>query len=158
MSDNIFREKSLKRISSPESLNDYVKVANPGVWVLLVATIILLIGFLAWGAFGRIDSSVSSFIKVSDHKAITYLKEEKINDLTEDSYIVVNENKYKISNVSEYPIQLDTDASEIFLHLADLENGDWVYTIEFDIDEIANGTFESKIVTESIKPISLLFE
>lgn len=158
MSDNIFREKSLKRISSPESLNDYVKVANPGVWVLLVATIILLIGFLAWGAFGRIDSSVSSFINVSDHKAITYLKEEKINDLTEDSYIVVNENKYKISNVSEYPIQLDTDASEIFLHLADLENGDWVYTIEFDIDEIANGTFESKIVTESIKPISLLFE
>ena len=49
MSDNLFREKNLKRISSPESLNDYVKISNPGIWVLLVAVIVLLVGFLVWG-------------------------------------------------------------------------------------------------------------
>lgn len=158
MSDNLFREKNLKRISSPESLNDYVKVSNPGVWVLLVAVIVLLIGFLTWGVFGRIDSSISSFINVNNHKAITYVKEDKIDDLSDDSYVVVNEKKYEIKNVSSYPIQLHTDASDIFLHIADLKNGDWVYTVEFDIEDIGNGTFESKIVTESLKPISLLFE
>lgn len=30
MSDQIFRKKSLDRISSPEQLNDYIRVANPG--------------------------------------------------------------------------------------------------------------------------------
>ena len=35
MSDQIFRKKSLDRISSPEQLNDYIRVANPGIWMIL---------------------------------------------------------------------------------------------------------------------------
>ena len=38
MSDQIFRKKSLDRISSPEQLNDYIRVANPGIWMILAAT------------------------------------------------------------------------------------------------------------------------
>ena len=34
MSDQIFRKKSLDRISSPEQLNDYIRVANPGIWMI----------------------------------------------------------------------------------------------------------------------------
>jgi len=41
MSDQIFRKKSLDRISSPEQLNDYIRVANPGIWMILAAVIIL---------------------------------------------------------------------------------------------------------------------
>lgn len=44
MSDQIFRKKSLDRISSPEQLNDYIRVANPGIWMILAAVIILLAG------------------------------------------------------------------------------------------------------------------
>lgn len=32
MNDKIFRKKSVERMSSPEQLNDYIKVTNPGVW------------------------------------------------------------------------------------------------------------------------------
>ena len=39
MSDQIFRKKSLDRISSPEQLNDYIRVANPGIWMILAAVI-----------------------------------------------------------------------------------------------------------------------
>ena len=43
MADNsIFRKKSLERVQSPEQLNDYIKVANPGVWLVLIAVIIFL--------------------------------------------------------------------------------------------------------------------
>lgn len=38
----LFREKSLKYISSPEQINDYLKVTKPAVWGVLVAIIILL--------------------------------------------------------------------------------------------------------------------
>ena len=44
MSDQIFRKKSLDRISSPEQLNDYLRVANPGIWMSLAAVIILISG------------------------------------------------------------------------------------------------------------------
>ena len=39
----IFRKKSLERVSSPEQLNDYLHVTSPAVWVVLAAVIVLLI-------------------------------------------------------------------------------------------------------------------
>lgn len=56
MSDQIFRKKSLDRISSPEQLNDYIRVANPGIWMILAAVIILLAGVCVWGIFGHLDT------------------------------------------------------------------------------------------------------
>ena len=43
MENQIFRKKSMDKISSPEQLNDYVRVSNPGIWMILFAVIILLI-------------------------------------------------------------------------------------------------------------------
>ena len=57
MSDQIFRKKSLDRISSPEQLNDYIRVANPGIWMILAAVIILLAGVCVWGIFGHLDTN-----------------------------------------------------------------------------------------------------
>ncbi len=38
----IFREKALEKITSPEQLNNYLKVTNPAVWMILAAVILLL--------------------------------------------------------------------------------------------------------------------
>ena len=60
MADNqrgsgIFREKSLERVSSPEELNDYIRVTTPSVWIVLADTVVLLVGMLAWSIFGRVE-------------------------------------------------------------------------------------------------------
>ncbi|MFR8314114.1 MAG: hypothetical protein ACLVBP_18195 [Ruminococcus sp.] len=60
MSDQIFRKKSLDRISSPEQLNDYIRVANPGIWMILAAVIILLAGVCVWGIFGHLDTKTET--------------------------------------------------------------------------------------------------
>ena len=41
--NSIFREKSIERVSSPEKLDDYIKVVSPGIWILLAAIIVLLL-------------------------------------------------------------------------------------------------------------------
>ncbi len=51
----IFREKSIERVSSPEQLDDYIRVTTPSVWLILFATIILIVGALVWGVLGRIE-------------------------------------------------------------------------------------------------------
>ena len=51
----IFREKSIERVTSPEQLDDYIKGTTPSVWLILIATVILLIGTLIWGVTGRIE-------------------------------------------------------------------------------------------------------
>ncbi len=44
MSGQLFRKSSIERISSPEQLNEYVRVSSPGVWMVLTAVIVLLAG------------------------------------------------------------------------------------------------------------------
>ena len=44
---SLFRKKSIDRIQSPEQLNDYLRVANPAVWVLLAAILLLLAGAIS---------------------------------------------------------------------------------------------------------------
>ena len=54
MDNKIFKKDSVEKISSPESLDDYIKVASPGVWMILAAVLILLVGVVVWGIFGDI--------------------------------------------------------------------------------------------------------
>ena len=52
----IFREKSIERVSSPEELNDYIRVTTPSVWLVLAALILLLAGMLAWSILGTVEA------------------------------------------------------------------------------------------------------
>lgn len=56
MDKSIFRKKSMDRISSPEQLDDYLYVTSPAVWVILLAVILLLAGFLFWGSVTKVES------------------------------------------------------------------------------------------------------
>ncbi len=60
---SIFRDKSLKRISNPEQLNDYIKVTTPSVWLILFATLILIFGTLFWAVFGTIRVNTDTGVK-----------------------------------------------------------------------------------------------
>ena len=43
MEDSLFREKTVKRISSPEDLSNYLHVTRPSVWLILAAVILMLL-------------------------------------------------------------------------------------------------------------------
>ncbi len=53
--ESIFRAKSIDRVSSPEQLNDYIRVTTPPVWVALFAIILLLAGVFVWSLCGRLE-------------------------------------------------------------------------------------------------------
>ncbi len=52
---SVFRKKSLDRVSSPEQLNDYIRVTTPSVWLVLAALLVLLVGMLAWSVLGTVE-------------------------------------------------------------------------------------------------------
>ena len=53
---NLFRKKSMDRVSSPEQLNDYIRVTSPSVWLVLLAIVLLLAGILIWSTFGKVEA------------------------------------------------------------------------------------------------------
>ena len=63
---SIFRQKSLDRISSPEQLNDYLRVTSPTVWVVLAAVILLLAGVIVWGSTATLESFATGTGTVQD--------------------------------------------------------------------------------------------
>ena len=51
----IFRQKSINKVSSPEKLDDYIRVTTPSVWIVLIAIVLLLVGGIVWGIFGEVE-------------------------------------------------------------------------------------------------------
>ena len=70
MAKDVYRAKSLERISSPEQLNDYLRVTRPSVWVALAAVILLFIGAFIWSAQVHISSYVNGVVQVQDGSLI----------------------------------------------------------------------------------------
>ncbi|ATW23936.1 hypothetical protein [Candidatus Formimonas warabiya] len=71
MENGIFRKSSLERISSPEQLNDYVKITNPGIWIVLLGLFSLLIAAGIWAYFGTIPETVQlSGVAFSDKEEV----------------------------------------------------------------------------------------
>lgn len=70
---SIFREKSLDRISSPEEIDDYIKVTSPGMWLVLGTVFLLFAAVFFWSVTGRIETVENG--QVTEIAPITFLVE-----------------------------------------------------------------------------------
>lgn len=155
MKNSIFREESINKVSSPEELNDYIKVSNPGMWLILSGVIILLIGICVWGAFGHLDTTIISGAVCSDGIMTCYIKESDIDSVEKGMTVSAGGNEYVISAVSSAPQQLTEDIDPYVLHIGSLESGEWAYTATFEV-KTDDGVYEAIITTESISPMSFI--
>ena len=48
MKNDLFRKTAIDRVSSPDQLNDYIKIVPPGLWLVLAAIIIVIVGVLVF--------------------------------------------------------------------------------------------------------------
>ena len=100
MAEPIFREKSLKRITSPEELGDYLRVTSPTVWMVLAAVILLLAGMLFWSATTSIDSFVTGTAQVeSGSMRILFDDEETAKIVTSGMTVKVGETESAITGI-----------------------------------------------------------
>ena len=74
--ETIFRQKSVDRVSSPEELDKYLKVTSPRVWVVLIGIIIILVGVIAWGSFGKLKTYANVGCVIEKGQAYCYVNEE----------------------------------------------------------------------------------
>lgn len=64
MADNNATQAS-GRISSPEQLNDYLRVTTPRIWLMLAAIVLFVVGLLVWSATTTIESYAIGSARVS---------------------------------------------------------------------------------------------
>lgn len=132
MNEQIFRKKSLDKIKSPENLSDYVRVTNPGLWLLLAAVIVLLTGAVIWGAYGHIETVVEADMHIKDGKAFCYVSSEEIGKIEKGMAVRSGKTEGRVC-------ETEPEKSCVQVEI-----------------ELANGHYDAEIVTESIKPLSFV--
>ena len=132
----IFRKKSIESISSPEQLNDYLKVTNVGVWVLLASVILLLAGLFAWSTVGRLETTANGVAVVENGTAQILIFDTNKGGIKSGMTVRIGGDEYTVSTV---------------------EKDDLGRSIAYAPVSEADGKYDVKIVIESITPISFLF-
>lgn len=153
MENSIFRKNSMERISSPEQLSDYIKVANPGVWLLLGAIVILLAGICVWGVYGRLDTVVRGAAVSENGTLVCYVSEENAEKIQSGMKLTVNGAEFTVSEISAQPVSAGSVLDDYALHVGNLQPDDWVYSISAETSlGIADGVYSAEIVVDSVSP------
>lgn len=155
MKESIYRKKSLEKISSPEDLNSYMKVANPPIWIALVAIIIVLLGGIAWGIFGHLDTVAPALVAVTGDEVVCYVSESEIENIKEGMEVRCEDLTSEIDKIGS-PVLASSILSTYAQHVAGFESGEYVYPCEVSFD-INDGSYKAEIVVESVSAASFLW-
>lgn len=155
MNEQLFRKKSIEKVSSPEQLNEYIRVSNPGVWMVLAAIVILLIGVCVWGVLGHLDTTVTTVAVVENSEITLYINETDAQQIEEGMKVVIGNKECEITDIAAQPVAVGDDFPEYALHIGSLQNGEWVYPVAVS-GELENGIHSADIVVESISPMSFV--
>ena len=132
---NIFRKKTIDRISSPEQLTDYLRVTTPGIWMLLAAVILLLTGIFVWSAVGDLETKTEVKVVVENRTAqIIPLDSDKL----------------------EKGMPLEVAGQEAVLISA--ETDDYGRSVGIAGVDLPDGVYDGTVVTETIHPIEFLLK
>lgn len=155
MNEQLFRKKSIDRVSSPEQLNEYIRVSNPSVWMVLGAIVVLLIGVCVWGVLGHLDTTLSAVAIAEDKQLTVYVKEADIESVADGMEVRIGENTYVVEEIELQPIVVDESFTDYTLHVGGLQVGEWVYELKVN-GEVAEGIYKAEIVVESVSPMSFV--
>lgn len=149
MEKKLFREKSINRISSPDQLNDYIHVANPGVWLILLSVIFLLSGVCVWGVFGHLDTKVETVCRVANGKAVCYIKEADISGIEIGTPVSINGAEYKTIGISDFPERITDNTLQEAGHFSEAEK---IYAVTVNA-KLDAGIYKADFITERVSPM-----
>lgn len=146
------------RVNSPEQLDQYIKLSNPGVWIILLAIVVLLVGFCIWGYFGKIDSKINTTVVSNNSYSYLFVKEEDIKKVKEGMIVEIGneDTTYRIVEIDPNPERVTEDIDEYARHLGNFQIGEWVYKCSLD-KRVQKGTYNANIIVESVSPMSFVF-
>ena len=133
----IFRQKSLDQISSPEQLQDYLHVTNPTIWLVLAAVLLLLFGAVIWSSVASVDSFASATATVKNGSMTIHLDDPDLaKNVQSGMKVMVADGSTEVTSVGH-----DADGTMFAIAHTDLDDG----------------TYEAKVVLRQTQVLSLLF-
>jgi len=153
----LFRQASLNHMTSPEQLNQYIKITNPSIWLILLAVIILLASLLVWSAFGALPTTIAETGYVENGVMTCYVAD--VSEIKPGMQVKIGDQPGTVASISDTPYS----SREISEHYSDdytihmLGIGDWDYAVTVNAPGVKDGLVEATIITGEVHPISFIF-
>lgn len=161
--DSIFTKKAADKLRSPDDLDNYVRVTNPSVWVVMAACAALMIGLFAWAVFGTAETNVGTTGAYINGETVCFLSADKASIVKEGDSANVGGELMQVASISATPVSIiearDIVGSDYLVNT--LVSDEWSYIVHFEgkgSPDFAEGIpLPVSITIERIAPISLIF-
>lgn len=134
--EQIFRKKSIERISSPEKLDDFLKVSTPSLWLVMGAVVSLLIGFLVWASVEELETKINTVANIEKSKVQITLTGNDAEKIKEGMKVLIGTQETTID----------------YIQYDDLGRAIAICSLN-----IPDGNYKAEVIVERIHPISFLF-
>lgn len=155
MEGSFFRQKSLNKIASPEELHDYMRVTSPRLWMVLIAVIILLMGFIAYASTARMENTIDINLDI-----FTMEMGENFETESGQLTICVARIPTMYSDVLEPGQEVRFGEYVGTLSVISKGAGEDMISASVDFDReylpVEDGSYDAVLVLESTTPISFL--
>jgi hypothetical protein len=167
---SIFRQESLDRMSSPDQLDEYIKVSNPGIWIVLIAFLVLAASVLVWGFTGTLPKTLTvNGIMEENKQVVCFVDANALSNDIEGCKVQITaagNTAYSglVSKVSLNPYSVTeiANAYESDWVVQRLVTSDYSYAVTVDLSGSPGYTAGTilgvTIITEEVKPISYLLD
>lgn len=161
MAASIFREKSLKRISSPEQLNDYIKVTQPSVWVALAAAAVFIAAVFIWSVTGTLPTKVGAVAVESAGGLTCYLSTEDASSVAPGMSVELSTGERgTVTAVGDLPLSPEEASQGLTSDYAidNVVTSAWNIPVQIEVEGTleAGHLYQVYITTDSVSPISFL--
>ena len=158
MENNLFRKKSLERISSPEELHDYMRVTGPRLWMLLGAILALLAGFVVYASTVTMENTVRIPVRVETFETTQeYQAQGGSPRYSLVSSTLPNSMRDTLKPGMVLRLGDATGKLDLISTVAEEEESSLVFEMDNDYVALPDGTYEAELVLESTTPISFLW-
>ncbi len=153
MDNQLFRKKSLERISSPEEMHDYLRVTSPRLWMILSAIVILLAGFIVYASTTVMENTMP--IRLT-------LEELEVTDENEAERYTIVSGRLPLAQkdliAPGMKVRMGTEEGAVTFIFVDAEDeASFIVEMEHDDLNLPDGEYDAELVLESTTPISFLW-
>ena len=155
MKKELFRKKSLERISSPEKIDGCIKAINVQLWLAAAACMLVVLSILLWGIFGKIEIAEKAVTVCENGTAVCYVTEKSAEGISEETDFRIDGNLYGMKSISDIPEKVSEAMPEYAVHIGLYNEDSWTYSVALNAD-LNDGIYETEVITKSVSPILLL--
>ena len=171
MPRSVFDFENEDRVESPERLNEYIRVAKPGTWVMVSGLLLVLVAFIAWGFIGTIPISVT--LKGVVDESSNYSLDVVVDASQFSGKSLVGKEatywlpsgaagKAKVTKATETPLSREemADVLQSDFLASSLVDSDYSYILlvqpEEDLSDHGLEIGQVTVITDEVRPVSFL--